>query len=366
MLKIAYDHHIFSLQKYGGISRYLCELSDAIAKKSDFEAAIYAGFYQNKYLPNYHNVIIKGWQTFDLPIPGKVVKAINNKLNQIYFNIDRPDIIHETYYCRHSQAPSQSKTVLTVYDMIHEKFLDHPKNKNFLDTKAKSIQRADRIICISESTKNDLLELFDLNPNHISTVHLGFSGLNRAINTSNPIINFPYILYVGDRNGSYKNFERLLQSYSINKNIHDNFKLVCFGMAPLSLNEMEMVKNLCICTDDILYCSGDDSILANLYTYASAFIYPSLYEGFGIPPLEAMSFNCPVVCSDTSSIPEVVATAGEYFNPYEIESISIAIEKVLFSSDRSNELRAEGKERLKSFSWDKCARETAYVYQSLI
>jgi glycosyltransferase involved in cell wall biosynthesis len=116
----------------------------------------------------------------------------------------------------------------------------------------------------------------------------------------------------------------------------------------------------------IIHIVGDDDILANLYTHASAFVYPSLYEGFGIPPLEAMSFDCPVVCSNVSSIPEVVADAGEYFNPYEIDSIVDALEKLLFCSERFQELIIRGKKRLKHFSWDKCTYEHSLVYKSLV
>lgn len=114
-----------------------------------------------------------------------------------------------------------------------------------------------------------------------------------------------------------------------------------------------------------IHVPGDDKTLANLYTHASAFVYPSLYEGFGIPPLEAMSFNCPVVCSNTSSIPEVVADAGEYFNPYELESIADALERVLLSQVRTKELVVRGKERVNYFSWDTCAEQTQLVYKSL-
>jgi glycosyltransferase involved in cell wall biosynthesis len=106
-------------------------------------------------------------------------------------------------------------------------------------------------------------------------------------------------------------------------------------------------------------------LLAKLYKFARAFIYPSLYEGFGIPPLEAMSHGCPVVCSNTSSIPEVVGDAGEYFDPVDTGSMREAIEHVVGSDSHRNLLIAKGYERLKSFSWDRCAAETLDVYRRL-
>ena len=106
-------------------------------------------------------------------------------------------------------------------------------------------------------------------------------------------------------------------------------------------------------------------MLSACYKHAVAFIYPSLYEGFGIPSLEAMSHDCPIVCSNTSSIPEVVGDAGEYFDPMSHESMTVAIEKVVYSEVYQKELIKKGRERLKGFSWSKCAKETLDVYKSL-
>ena len=115
----------------------------------------------------------------------------------------------------------------------------------------------------------------------------------------------------------------------------------------------------------VIHLGGGDDRLATLYRGASAFIYPSKYEGFGIPPLEAMHLECPVICSMTSSIPEVVGEAGEYFDPDDAESIRHAIERVLQSSDRRSELIALGRSRCNLFSWERCARETLDVYKRL-
>ncbi len=114
------------------------------------------------------------------------------------------------------------------------------------------------------------------------------------------------------------------------------------------------------------HVSGDDAVLAGYYRMASAFVYPSLYEGFGIPPLEAMSFDCPVVCSGVSSIPEVVGNAGEMFDPYDPDSIRMAIERVVSDDALRQTLIARGKERLKLFSWKRCAQETLDIYRRVL
>jgi glycosyltransferase involved in cell wall biosynthesis len=119
-------------------------------------------------------------------------------------------------------------------------------------------------------------------------------------------------------------------------------------------------------SSQVMQFGGSDQMLAGLYEHASAFIYPSLYEGFGIPPLEAMSYGCPVVCSKTSSIPEVVGDAGEYFDPADIESMRVAIERVVTSDSHRKLLIAKGRARLKYFSWDRCAAETLDLYMKLV
>jgi glycosyltransferase involved in cell wall biosynthesis len=103
-----------------------------------------------------------------------------------------------------------------------------------------------------------------------------------------------------------------------------------------------------------------------MYMGAAAFVYPSLYEGFGIPPLEAMSLGCPVICSNATSVPEVVGDAGEYFDPADPEAIRDAVERVLQSNDRRSELVTKGHARRSLFSWQRCAKETLDVYRSIL
>ena len=112
--------------------------------------------------------------------------------------------------------------------------------------------------------------------------------------------------------------------------------------------------------------SGDDAVLCAIYRQASLFVYPSLYEGFGIPPLEAMSLDCPVACSNTSSMPEVVGNAAIQFDPYEVDSIANALEAVVTNSALQADLRQRGRDRLQAFSWDRCALETLNVYRKVL
>ncbi|MEM2154884.1 MAG: glycosyltransferase family 1 protein, partial [Nitrososphaeria archaeon] len=147
--------------------------------------------------------------------------------------------------------------------------------------------------------------------------------------------------------------------------IKHDFKIVCFGGGLFSAEEIDLMIKLGLSEDQVIQISGDDKTLAHLYRNAAVFVYPSLYEGFGIPLLEAMSLGCPVICSNTSSFPEVAGNAAEFFDPYEADSIAVALENVLYSSEKSKHLVNLGYERVKNFSWEKCADETRSIYLSL-
>ena len=230
-----------------------------------------------------------------------------------------------------------------------------------------SVGRADHVICVSETTKRDLLCLTGIDPDKVSVVYHGFDLLNdteEREDRKKNLVGQPYILYVGNR-GGYKNFDRLLTAYSIRRSINEHCKLVCFGGGKFNSRELRLFARLGLPEGKVVWIGGDDMVLANLYHHALAFIYPSLYEGFGIPPLEAASRGCPVVCSNGGSIPEIIGNAGEFFDPYDEDSIAQAIERIISDTERTEELRVLGKQNLSRFSWSSCAKETYKIYESL-
>ena len=370
-MNIVYDYQIFNLQKYGGVSRYFSEIIKRIAKLEGFETKVLAGFYTNEYLKFVDSSLVIGIPITPITRTTRITDIFNKQLSKVWWNFNNSvDIVHETYYSSRSVAPKSCKTVITVYDMIHEK-LGHiykEQLRDFSIVKNKAIQRADHIICISHQTRKDLIEILNVPPSKTTVVHLGFSfSSNKIANYSTFLYNLnqPYILYVGDRRG-YKNFRFLLKAYGNCSKLKNNFNLVCIGAKKFSREELMMMNDLGLDENQVQYIAGDDQTLTQLYKQASIFVYPSLYEGFGIPPLEAMSFNCPVACSNTSSLPEIVGKAAEFFDPYDNDSIASALERVLFSSKRSKELIELGRERVKQFSWETCARQTSLVYSSLV
>ena len=366
-MKVVYDHQIFGWQEYGGISRYFYELALEMKRQPSTEAIIVCAFYINQYLAQDVNKDI----VFGVLVPkiskfGRILRILNSWISWLVLKYSKPNIIHETYYSTSFLGPKSSKVIVTVHDMIHELFENNFSRFDGTSiAKKAATTRADHVICVSENTRSDLIRLFGIDPQKISVIHHGFS-LNKQNMQAFPVFpTSPYILYVGSRFG-YKNFERLLRAFAILKLSNPKLCLVCFGGGSLTRDELKLANDLGLSSSDMIQMSGLDAILANLYTHAQAFVYPSLYEGFGIPPLEAMSCGCPVVCSGLSSIPEVVGEAGMYFDPLSPQDMARAIQSVLDNSDLKAELIKAGFERIKRFSWERCATETRAIYDLVL
>jgi len=365
-MRIAFDQQIFSWQEYGGISRYICSLACYLSEIPGVEAKIFAPLHVNAYLPQISKSLRTGIQLKTFPKTARARISASRLIAMPLLKAFRPEIVHETYYASSTYAPRGAYRVLTAYDMIHERFSRiMPANDSTLHLKASAFSRADHIICISERTRNDLMEFYDIPDAKVSVIYLGLDALPVGTSKSDNTKNKPYLLYVGQRH-EYKNFIGLVKAYTSSAWIKNNFRLLCFGGGDFTLAEKEMLVANGLNESHIMQISGNDRGLADCYRDAAAFVYPSLYEGFGIPPLEAMSLGCPVVCSNTSSIPEVVGNAGEYFDPASIDSIRLSIEKVLQSPECLADLTKKGYERCKLFSWEKCAAETLAIYKRLL
>jgi glycosyltransferase involved in cell wall biosynthesis len=377
-MKIAYDSQIFCAQTYGGVSRYFCEIASRLAKEPGVEVAITAPMHINAYLSHVPPGIVSGFRAPNtdrfqtsrgVNYPRQALRGLGLLMGDWMLRAVSPDIVHETYFFPYRLGPRRARRVLTIYDMIHEKFAsDFPRADKTAEHKALAAKRADHVICISESTRRDAIEILGLPPDKTSVIYLGFDLMKvDATNVEEePFpISEPFLLYVGNR-GGYKNFLRLLEAYGTSTELRTEFRLVCFGGGEFLADELEAMAKLGLDRDHVIQLGGSDQLLSRLYARASAFVYPSLYEGFGIPPLEAMSHDCPVICGITSSIPEVVGDAGEYFDPSDVDTMRTAIECIVGSESRSKEFIEKGRARLKSFSWDRCAAETLEVYKELV
>lgn len=369
-MKIVFDSQIFSLQRFGGISRYICALAEQLDQKPHVDVKILAPLYVNQYLRELKTSrvgMVRGAYIPPLPKFGKWVADVSNLLFSLTAHGAHPDIVHETYFSSDPTYRGNAARVLTVYDLIHEKFpQSFLPGDQIAKNRAKAIERADHIICISESTRRDLIDIYRVPEAKVSVTYLGYDKLSSSgLFVSDLVGSKPYLLYVGSRHG-YKNFDGLIEAFALSPALRSATRIVCFGGGTLTGAERAYLARLGLSADDVVQISGNDDRLAALYKGASAFIYPSKYEGFGIPPLEAMSLGCPVVCSNTSSIPEVVGDAGAYFDPHDVSSMRQAIESVLHSPARRSELVGLGADRVHAFSWDRCATETLAIYRKLV
>lgn len=366
-LSILYTHQIFSQQKYGGVSRYFYEIASRIAGIDGNEVEIIAPLYVNAYFDDNSKFRPNGIKIPTVPRTGRIVRTVNNAVYRLLVKRRKDiDIFHETYYSMADYCPRSAKRVLTVYDMIHEKFADNfSRRDKTQQIKSHAVRRADHVICISENTRRDLIALLDVPEEKTSVVYLGSSLATQKVAAKPAEEKKPFILYVGSR-GRYKNFEGLLRAYGHSPLLKNGFSIVCFGGGGFTASELSLAESLHISQDNILHVSGTDDILAGLYASAAVFVCPSLYEGFGIPPLEAMSFGCPVVFANVSSLPEVVGDAAELFDPADEAEMRAAIEHVVSTPERAQFLVDRGYERVKQFSWEKCARDTLNIYKKLL
>lgn len=342
-MNIFYDNTIFSIQRYGGVSRYFSEIIKRITEYDDISVDVFKGL--------------------------SILPHRFSKLNKILLDYKllrhKYDIYHPTYYSSLVKKRKAIKTIVTVYDMIHELYSSKFKIlDNGIDTKKKSILNADHIICISMTTKKDLMKIYNIKDEHISVTYLGMS-LNNSdfLSARFDKSKKPYLLYVG-RRSDYKNFKILLKAFNA-LNLKKDFDLVCFGGGMFLKSELVEFKKLQI-EDSIKYTEGSDEALCSYYKNAHIFIYPSLYEGFGFPVLEAMSNNCMVIASNGGSIPEIAGNAVMFFSPDKVDELCSCIKQAINDNHLKEEYIKRGRERIKIFSWDKTAQETYQVYKKAL
>lgn len=366
-MKIAFDWQAFALQKYGGVSKYYSEIAKEF-NTSGHEVKIFTPVYRNEYLRALPSSIKVGKYLNDFPWKmSRFIYSANEVISNKLLASWKPDLLHRTYY--YSQTNKHGvPVVVTVYDMIHELYPGMFRlDDRTAIMKKKSLDSADLIICISESTKKDLLNYYPGYENKVRVIHLGVRSRATVTKNNNNIIRLcnPFLLYVGSRAG-YKNFLRFIEALSLSKNIMNDFEIVSYGGPKFTKEEIFIFKKLGFRNDQIKHFYGSDANLDYLYAGAHAFIYPSLYEGFGLPPLEAMTVGCPVICGNVSSLPEVVGSAAEMFAPDDTYDIIRAIENVVYSPTKMAELSAAGLNRSALFNWDRCANSTIAAYKYII
>ena len=362
MKKILYDNQMFTFQRFGGVTRYFADLIYNLPK-DEFEGELPMYFCENHYVTETYG---QEYKSLGFPKNYRIRRRIYQPVNRVAtlhaLRTGGYDIFHPTYYSPYFLPFVKSRKrafVLTIHDMTFERF---PQDVLIYDRtiphKKKLIKEADHIIAVSENTKRDIVELLGTDPSKISVVHHGF----RAGGEVAPQLFDRYILYVGERKG-YKNFLPWLSAVR-SLLVHDpSLKIVCTG-SDFTGAEHEIFKNWGV-ADSIVHIAANDAQMASLYRHALCFVFPSLYEGFGIPILEAFSNNCPVCLSNASCFPEVAGDAAIYFNPGDAQSMLDTLRETVTSETLRRELSQKGRERVKEFSLEKMVQNTCDIYRKL-
>ncbi len=365
-MKIVYDNIIFELQNAGGISKYWAKLIEFFSKtpEVDLIAIEEKNNQHNVFYPS--NTKLKVQK--DSPLPLHLRRYL-----PVFINFDF-DIFHSSYYRIPFFSDRSLKQVVTVHDFMYEYFDSGLKKHIHIWQKKKAMFHADAIICVSEHTKKDLMELYpEVNPNKLYVVPNGvdneFSKLKKIGETINigdlSLITSKYLLYVGSRVGC-KNFEFVLKMMNSSAFVKDNhLRLVCVGGGMFSKHEKNIIKSYGLSQniDQVLYV--DNKKLNYLYNGAYALIFPSKYEGFGIPALEAQLAGCPVIYARSSSLPEVM---GYDSLGYELDNLMEASTNL--SSLEDKKIRAQivkkGIEHASRLSWNNSAKLTLDVYKLVL
>lgn len=363
-MNVLFDGQIFVAQPTGGISRYYTSLAAGLNAEPGVDARIIAPLHRNEHLSMH-----AGAPTWGIGVPrhwrvGKLSRLAMRVASPVASAILKPDIVHETYYGTSPYLTFAKRRVTTVYDMIHE--LYYPADPT-TEHKKRALARCEHVLCISHNTKKDLCELLDFPAERASVTHLAYDDFSGAIGSEPPaaLAGWPYILFVGNRSG-HKNFAMLMQAFASSPRLVRDFRLAFFGGPPLDHAERAKAAELGLPPDALVHLSGGDDRLGQAYAHATAFVYPSLYEGFGIPPLEAMSAGCPVLSSNSSSLPEVVGDAALTFDPKDVDALREALDRVTQSDALRKDLIERGHKRRGQFSRERCVAETLAVYRGIL
>lgn len=366
-MRVLFDHQCFVNQEYGGISRYFVEVWKQF-QSLEIEIDTSIIFSNNEYLKEieYLNskLFFKG-----IEVKGKrqIMNFINTSISINKFISNDYDIFHATYYDPYFISLIGKKPfVVTFYDAIHVLFGEKYKilnDRKLIENQRQILKKSNLVLAISENTKQDLINYFKVPASKIQVTHLSSNNFD-LISADKLQLGLPekYVLYVGNRD-YYKNFIFFAESIKdilINNDIY----LVCAGGGKFNEFELSTFNKIGI-ANRVKFFKIDNLSLPKLYMNALVFAFPSLYEGFGIPLLEAMYCGCPVAASNTSSLPEIGANACEYFDPTDMNSICNSISKVIFNEEYRFELIQSGKYQKQKYSWKNTALKTYESYKTL-
>lgn len=380
-MKIAIDCSK-AVNESAGIARYTYEIATGLQKviKPSDELFYYFNFLRGKHKKELVKKITQDKIKHKIiPLPGALKELIypsNISFTNLF--LGDCDIVHATEFLSFDVGLKVPQ-VLTVHDLTMAKFPSHKGQKQaqrHTNMLRKACQHADAIISISQATKNDIVEYFHIAPKKIQTIPLGCSKIFKKILDKRKIsqylkkfqISDPYILFVGTIEPR-KNVENIIKAFEeISKNeIGSDYTLVLAGKIGWNSEKILKTYNKSEIKDRIKFIHGaTDEDLLYLYNGATLFCFPSIYEGFGLPVLEAQKCGVPVVTSDVSSLPEVAGNAALYVDPGNYKDIADKINTVIQNEKIMKQMQWESLKQANEFSWDKCVKQTLEVYKRVL
>ena len=380
-MKILYDYQIFDMQRFGGISNSFVKLIENLPNGIEYEIALRESDnihlidselsveFESRKLYEGNFISTKNFKGKSLLyrlcsklLPNLTTLGRNRQCSIDGLKRGSFDIFHPTFFDPYFlQYINNKPFVLTVHDMIPEKYFQGKDLQK--EYKKLLCDKASHIVVVSNQTKQDLIKMLNIPDNKISVVYHG-APLYPNVESTKPIVDGRYFLYVGQRN-SYKNFIPMVKGLAkFLSDIYD-IKLICTGP---EFTEYELLTfNQLGISQRIKHIYANDSDMYSLYANALCFIYPSLYEGFGIPILEAYSAHCPILLNHTSCFPEIAQDAAIYFH---LDNKNSDLEFVMdhflsMTSQEKQNLIEKQNERLMFFSWEKASSKLAQVYKSV-
>ena len=361
-MDLVVDGVIYEQQALGGISRIFNEVLPVLC---DLDASLRVELrsldkFRLQRLPAHAHIRPA---TIPQARPARLMRALAPVVQeQLRAGRPRRAVFHSTYYT--TPPLWLGPRVVSAYDTIHVRYADEwsrPDDEAFRRLQRRAVRAADAVVCISETTRQDLVERCGADPDRLHVVHLSHSPVFHAGPDGRPPAS-PFVLYVGGRAAAYKGFDTLLDAYA-RWPLAPDIGLTVVG-TPWIDEERSHLTRLAPAGRIRLLSDVDDAALADLYRSAAAFVYPSRYEGFGIPLLEAMACRCPLVASRIPTTVEVAGDVPHFFEPGDVDGLADALTRAVGDGRESPRL-SRGEARAQTFSWTRAAAETLAVYRSL-
>jgi len=375
-MRILVDGSVYGFQPHGGVNTYFSKLMTCLSTKPDVHIDVVVPRSPAGLIPNGRIRHLRAVRVdlraisyrLHCSLARHLDKALMTARARSRFNC----VFHSTLYTTVYRIVPQ---VATVYDLNHERltgsFTDERWRQWLQKTYPSYVKAADKVIAISHATKADLVRYYGIPAERIQVVHLAtdrrefyfdddVSACTQWFNRA--VVSRPFVLYVGGR-WHYKNFSTLLKAFAASRFSRDGLLLVAGG--PWTEAERSQIESLGLLSRVKLIENPPVPALRILYSLARALVYPSLYEGFGIPLLEAMACQTAVVASDTAVFREVAGDAAQYFDPKDISATADAIDQAIEDGKRRALIEA-GDSQVSKYSWERCAEETYRVYRDVL